>query len=1158
MELECFIPPERDSMPAYEVIYQDTSTGRNCDLKIKNLSQRLREHYNSKLLDAARKGDREMCKCLIQEQFNGTADVNSQCRMNGATPLIVATAWGHLQVVEELVNLGADIMIRDFKNRTAVHIAAANGSLEILNILLTESGDPELLELIVNAQITNKVNDLKTNSFDSWVHKHCELLPLQMPDLESGSTALHAASQWSRSRCVELLLAKGADPGLLDDRGLTPLDVAGEKQVVSDLGDRPSSANSLAIGPRSFQISARSPLFSDSSKSDSEEASDAEDKTDSETEDDKSTVALPKIMPMIGDRDKRINNETTGDVIQLLFDKWRKSIENLHAIGDDNNRIMRIRRSGDIKKPVTCLHTVVISGNTELLKNLLFRNDTLEENLHVFDKDGLTPLHRAVIMRRLDIVTTILENGLQHLININDLGGRTLLFLSVEIEWVEGIDYFLNHGAELSLSSQDNSNVLHVAARLGNADLLSELVQFDRGIALVNSMNNKKQTPLWNAVKKCSPACVSLLLAAGAQVSLSLPDHRSLLHLAAENSSPQILRLLLDFGGRSMVSVMYEGMTPLQLASRKGLVDCIKVLVEYGGDVKEKTGVVGDLTSGGTCLHLAARYGHLRVVEYMVQFDKSLLNIPNDDNWYPLHVAARFGKTDCAHFLIVHGADMSVKVVDKAGNINTAIDLIACFIPQPHNFFQRIFDESIETNGHPANHSLYHIRCKYSFLIPSNRDKRQLKALVSLINIDNDHLLEKIILHPVIESFLFLKWQKLKFFFIAVMMLYVTFTISFTALSVAMLEKVRSNQSISSNHSSQQNNTLIILDALISSEVVVMFNKLLTFGSLLIIGPVEIYQALTLRRCYFLKIESWLKATIMVLTVWTLLVHSESNVQTRSSISAVIILCSWSELLFLLACLPNWGFGILMFCKVAQNVIKILVTFSCLIIGFAFAFMVLFQSSEPFVTFWLSLLKVMVMMSEYDYGDLFSGREGHDYLARAIFLAFIILVSIVLMNLMVGIAVSDIALLEDQGRVSRLVKHIDFLDLLEELVYNDVFLKIMPKRAGRSLKMMRAAPSYFTFKPGRPLKNRKISLPPNLQQSMINKVDELNRFNVFARPETNASESKERSKNEIIVDNHEQCKSNCEETALKLQCILEEIAKLKDEFRSLKDQSPIH
>nr|AOR81472.1 TRPA5-1 [Nilaparvata lugens] len=828
----------------------------------------------------------------------------------------------------------------------------------------------------------------------------------------------------------------------------------------------------------------------------------------------------------------------------------------------ENNLRMRIRRAGDIKKPVTCLHTVVISGNIELLKSLSLKNDEFEENLSAFDKDGFTPLHRAVIMRRLDIVTTILENGMQHLININDLVGRTLLFLAVEIEWIEGIDYFLNNGAELSLSSQDNSNVLHVAARLGNADLLSELVQFDTGITLVNSINNKNQTPLWNAVKKSSAACVSLLLTAGAQVSLSQPNNKSLLHMAAENSSPETLRLLLDFGKRTMVSEMFEGMTPLQLACRKGLVDCVRVLIEYGGDVKQKTGVVGDyLISRGTCLHLAARYGHLKVVEFLVQFDRSLLSIPNDDNWYPLHVAARSGKVDCVHFMIVHGADLSKQVVDRAGNPNTAVDLIACFIPQPHTFFQRIFDESIETNGHPTNHIHCQIKYKYNVLIPSDREKRQLKALVSLININNDYFLEKTLLHPMIESFLYLKWQRLKIFFIAVVMLYVTFTVSFTALSVTMLERATNN-----NQSTQQNNPIISFvkeyvssSPLVSSESVVMFNKLLALGSLLIIGPVEIYQALTLRRCYFLKIESWLKATIMVLTVWTLVLDSDSDMQTRSSISAVIILCSWSELLFLLACLPNWGFSILMFCRVAQNVIKVLVTFSCLIVGFSFAFMVLFQSSEPFVSFWLSFLKVMVMMTEYDYGDLFSAREGQDYLARTIFLVFLILVSIVMMNLMVGIAVSDIALLEDQGRVSRIIKHIDFLDLLEELVYNDVFLKIMPKRAGRSLKSMRAAPSYFTFKI-RPLRNSRSILPPSLHQSMINKVDELykNNYNYNSCPETSMNAScKNDLRTEKPVDSIcEQCKSNVADS--KLQCILEEIAKLKDELQSMKDQPLAH
>lgn len=64
---------------------------------------------------------------------------------------------------------------------------------------------------------------------------------------------------------------------------------------------------------------------------------------------------------------------------------------------------------------------------------------------------------------------------------------------------------------------------------------------------------------------------------------------------------------------------------------------------------------------------------------------------------------------------------------------------------------------------------------------------------------------------------------------------------------------------------------------------------------------------------------------------------------------------------------------------------------------------------------------VVMMMGEYEYGDLFSDeKNGSSFLtatSRVVFLAFVMLASIVLMNLMIGLAVNDIQGLEKEVRI---------------------------------------------------------------------------------------------------------------------------------------------
>ncbi|XP_072375592.1 transient receptor potential channel pyrexia-like [Diabrotica undecimpunctata] len=79
-----------------------------------------------------------------------------------------------------------------------------------------------------------------------------------------------------------------------------------------------------------------------------------------------------------------------------------------------------------------------------------------------------------------------------------------------------------------------------------------------------------------------------------------------------------------------------------------------------------------------------------------------------------------------------------------------------------------------------------------------------------------------------------------------------------------------------------------------------------------------------------------------------------------------------------------------------------------------------------------------MMMGEFEYGDMFAEDEDSPKIlpatSRFIFLIFVILTSIVLMNLMVGVAVSDIQELHRRGRAKKLEKQAEFLHQLEKVI----------------------------------------------------------------------------------------------------------------------------
>lgn len=154
-----------------------------------------------------------------------------------------------------------------------------------------------------------------------------------------------------------------------------------------------------------------------------------------------------------------------------------------------------------------------------------------------------------------------------------------------------------------------------------------------------------------------------------------------------------------------------------------------------------------------------------------------------------------------------------------------------------------------------------------------------------------------------------------------------------------------------------------------------------------------------------------LGCTIAVLVVH----HWDEPVSWRHGVSAVAVLLASIEVLLLLGHHPDLSLFVKMFTTVSMTFFKLLLLFSVtLLLGFAFAFFLVFGGDVgtdngkglAFTTFPDPFLKVVAMMSgELDYGNLPFGASP--WSSRFIFLTFLFLVTIVLFNLLNGLAVGD-------------------------------------------------------------------------------------------------------------------------------------------------------
>ena len=166
---------------------------------------------------------------------------------------------------------------------------------------------------------------------------------------------------------------------------------------------------------------------------------------------------------------------------------------------------------------------------------------------------------------------------------------------------------------------------------------------------------------------------------------------------------------------------------------------------------------------------------------------------------------------------------------------------------------------------------------------------------------------------------------------------------------------------------------------------------------------------------YLFSPENYIELAMMGCTV-AVLAHWDDPDPWRH-ISAIAVLLAWTEGLLLLGRHPQLSIFVTMFTTVSLTFLRLLTWYSVLLIGFGLSFFIVFGGEKPaedgkeakesaFASIPVSLLKVVAMMTgELEYGDL--PFDASPFISRFIFLAFLFLITIVLLNLLNGMAVSD-------------------------------------------------------------------------------------------------------------------------------------------------------
>ena len=117
--------------------------------------------------------------------------------------------------------------------------------------------------------------------------------------------------------------------------------------------------------------------------------------------------------------------------------------------------------------------------------------------------------------------------------------------------------------------------------------------------------------------------------------------------------------------------------------------------------------------------------------------------------------------------------------------------------------------------------------------------------------------------------------------------------------------------------------------------------------------------------------------------------------------------------------------------QVTRTITEFAFSYIAEIFAFALAFHLLLPDSRAFGQLGDGILKVLTMLlGEFDMVDTILEDPASDWLTKIIFSLFLLLMSVVLMNLVIGLAISDIGSLRKEARALSLRYTTSFLRII--------------------------------------------------------------------------------------------------------------------------------
>lgn len=438
------------------------------------------------------------------------------------TPLIVATREGDKKTVRKLLDLGANINVK-------------NASKENILINACRSGDSELFEMLLK-------------------HPKLQLLN-QQSDSSPNTRIIAAAINSGNVEIVRLLLTQDLK---IEQKDLSLLlrfaCINNELEMIKHLLNKYPEIAQGETGGEALLIAAG--------------------------------AGRVEIVETLIANGVNINFRHTYDGATALFCAVESGYQQVVDIlleheADTSMGLFLEHKANIFKIGDTPLFAAIRLGHKEIVNSLLKKQEVIE-SLNVLNRnlmDAKTPLMVAAETGNLEMVQFLLDHGAK--LDVRSLENMTALHFAAKNGHENIVKFLLEQGVGINDKSNSGATPLLFAAMNGHAAMVKLLL--DRG-ANINAQDGSGVTALFAAISSNHVDVVKVLLEYGADLTLTLSSRRlsyldgTPLHAAIKLDNLEIVRLLLK-NGADIYASNTLGEMPLNLA--KGRIKKEIDIIDY-------------------------------------------------------------------------------------------------------------------------------------------------------------------------------------------------------------------------------------------------------------------------------------------------------------------------------------------------------------------------------------------------------------------------------------------------------------------------------------------------------------------------------------------------------------------------------------------------